>query len=242
MIGRGSRIHLPSNKLMFRVYDYTNATRLLGKTFAIKPRPTREQKEPSEGENRKEKVIRVEGFDVHINPAGKYIVPKVGDKIGMLTIEEYTQRIASCLIEKIKTIDELREFWVDPNKRKELIEILPDDGRGLPLLRELKGQQDYDLYDILAEIGFGIAPKKRRERAFAFQYKHKEWLNNLPQNTRNTLIALANQFEKGGIEELENTRIFQIADVDKAGGLSALKVLGRPSDIIIETKRRLLAG
>ena len=27
MVGRGTRLHPPTNKLMFRVYDYTNATR-----------------------------------------------------------------------------------------------------------------------------------------------------------------------------------------------------------------------
>jgi len=240
MMGRGSRIHLPTNKLMFRVYDYTNATRLLGKSFAVKPGPTREPKE--QAKERKEKVIRVEGFDVHINPAGKYIVTKVGDNMKMVTIEEYSQMITSRLTEKIKKIEELRDSWIDPRKRKELIDGLPDDGMGLRLLRELTERQDYDLYDILAEIGFGVAPKTRKERAFAFQYKHSRWLDSFPQETRATLIALVNQFEKGGIEELENPRIFQTPDVIRAGGLNALRILGKPHDIILETKRRLLAA
>ncbi|MHC1610501.1 MAG: DEAD/DEAH box helicase family protein [Candidatus Methanospirareceae archaeon] len=240
MMGRGSRIHLPTNKLMFRVYDYTNATRLLGKSFAVKPRPTREPKEPAK--ERKEKIIRVEGFDVHINPAGKYIVTKVGDNMKMVTIEEYSQMITSRLTEKIKKIEELRDSWIDPRKRKELIDGLPDDGMGLRLLRELTERQDYDLYDILAEIGFGVAPKTRKERAFAFQYKHGRWLDSFPQETRATLIALVNQFEKGGIEELENPRIFQTPDVIRAGGLNVLRILGKPHDIISETKRRLLAA
>ena len=33
MVGRGTRLHEPTNKLMFRVYDYTNATRLFGEEF-----------------------------------------------------------------------------------------------------------------------------------------------------------------------------------------------------------------
>jgi type I restriction enzyme R subunit len=240
MMGRGSRIHLPTNKLMFRVYDYTNATRLLGKSFAVKPSPAYESKEP-QGE-RKEKIIRVEGFDVHVNPAGKYIVTRVGDKMGMVTVEEYSQMISSSLTKKVKTIDELRDSWIDPKMRKELIDILPDDGRGLRLLRELTERKDYDFYDILAEIGFGIAPKSRAERAFAFEYKHRDWLDNFPQETKDTLIALAKQFEVGGIEELENQRVFDTPEVSKAGGLNALRHLGEPQKIILETKRRLLAG
>ncbi len=33
MVGRGTRLHPPSGKLMFRVYDYTNARRLFGQEF-----------------------------------------------------------------------------------------------------------------------------------------------------------------------------------------------------------------
>ena len=240
MMGRGSRIHLPTNKLMFRVYDYTNATRLLGKGFASRPSPTQELKEPEE--ERKEKIIRVEGFDVHINPAGTYIVTKVGDKLGMVTIEEYSQIMAAHLAKEVGTIDELRDCWIDPQKRKILINLLPDDGRGLRLLRELLKRQDYDLYDILAEIGFGIAPKDRRERVDALKYKHWEWLETLPEKTRATLIALSKQFGRGGIEELENPYVFNSPDVTKAGGLEALKILGEPKDIINETKKRLFAA
>jgi len=240
MMGRGSRIHLPTNKLMFRVYDYTNATRLLGEDFASHPSPTQETKEPRE--ERKEKIVRVEGFDVHINPAGTYIVTKVGDKLGMVTIEEYSQSIAVNLTKEVGTIDKLRELWIDPKKRNILINLLPDDGRGLRLLRELLKRQSYDLYDILAEIGFGIGPKDRCERVDALQYKHWEWLYALPEKTRATLVALSKHFEKGGIEELENPYVFNSPDVTRAGGLEALKILGKPKDIINETKKRLFAA
>jgi len=240
MMGRGSRMHLPTNKLMFRVYDYTNATRLLGKSFITKPKPSSEPKEPAE--ERKERIIRVEGFDVHINPAGKYVATKVGDKMGMVTIEEYTQMIASHLTQQIQTMDELRNFWIDPQKRKELIDTLPDDGKGLRLIQELTERKDYDYFDILAEIGFGMASKSRAERARAFEYKHKVWLDKFPQKTKDTLGALVTQFEKGGIEELENPLVFQTPEVIRAGGLEALKNLGTPQDIILETKKRLFAA
>ena len=37
MVGRGTRIDAPTGKLMFRVYDYTDATRLFGEDFITKP-------------------------------------------------------------------------------------------------------------------------------------------------------------------------------------------------------------
>jgi type I restriction enzyme R subunit len=147
MMGRGSRIHLPTNKLMFRVYDYTNATRLLGKDFKSRPSPSRESVGAIH-ESPKEKIIRVEGFDVHINPAGTYIVTKVGDRLGMVTIEEYKQKLAQHLIEEAKTLDDFRSLWIDPQKRKTLIGLLPDDGQGLRLIRELLKETEPSSEDI----------------------------------------------------------------------------------------------
>ena len=235
MLGRGSRIHAPTNKLMFRVYDYTNASRLLGEDFVTRNTPSHKKPEEPTGE----KILVVEGFDVHINPAGTYIVTDIDGKLGMATIEEYKEIIASKLSEEVKTFEEFRNYWIDPLRRKALLEFLPNDGAGVRMLRDLMNLKNCDLYDILAEIGFGVAPKSRKERVFALQYKYSDWFNNLPLNTRETLLALARQFEKGGIEELENHYIFEIPEVDKAGGLEALKLLGDPKDVILEVKRML---
>jgi len=239
MMGRGTRLHAPTNKLMFRVYDYTNASRLLGRGFVTRPTPTREPRELKEEE--KEKVIRVEGFDVHINPAGAYIVTQKEGRLSMVTVEEYREMLATRLAEEVKTLDDFRSIWIEPTERRDLIDKLPDDGRGVRLLREIMQWQEYDLYDVLSQIGYGMAPKTRKERIEALQYKHADWFKGLPPKTGNTLLALAQQFAKGGTEELENPYVLSAPEVRKAGGLEALKVLGEPKDIIHETKKRLFA-
>jgi type I restriction enzyme R subunit len=239
MMGRGTRLHPPTNKLMFRVYDYTNASRLLGRGFVTHPTPTREPKEREIEE--KEKVIRVEGFDVHINLAGAYIVTQKEGRLSMVTVEEYREMLAARLAEEVKTLDDFRSIWVEPADRGALIDKLPDDGRGVRLLREIMQWQEYDLYDVLSHIGYGTAPKTRQERVEALHYKHADWFRSLPSQTGDTLLALAQQFAKGGTEELENPYILSAPEVRKAGGLEALKVLGEPKDIILETKRRLFA-
>ncbi|MFV1951560.1 MAG: DEAD/DEAH box helicase family protein [Nitrospinota bacterium] len=237
MMGRGSRIHLPTNKLMFRVYDYTNATRLLGKDYLTKPTQPRPPGPPTPPE----KIIRVEGFDVHINPAGTYIVTEKEGRLTMVTVEEYKEKLAEHLVKEAKTFDDFHNCRINPQERKRLIDLLPDDGRGIRLLRELLNLKEYDLYDVLAEIGFGVAPKSRKKRVEALHYKHDTWFKSLPTHTANTLLALARQFERGGTEELENPHIFNAPDVIKEGGIEALKVLGDPKDIIDETKKRLFA-
>jgi len=218
---------------------FSNATRLLGKGFVTRPVPTRETREP-EGEG-KEKVIRVEGFDIHINSAGTYIVTQKEDKLSMVTVEEYREPLATHLVDEARTLDDFRSIWTEPTERRNLINKLPDDGRGVRLLREIMQWQEYDLYDVLTQIAYGMAPKTGKERVEALRYKHADWFQSLPPQTGNTLIALARQFAKGGTEELENPYVFSAPEVRKAGGLEALKVLGEPRDIISETKKRLFA-
>ena len=239
MLGRGSRIHAPTNKLMFRVYDYTNASRLLGEDFITRNSPSQEEKT---GEQRKEKVIKVEGFDVHINPAGTYIVTDVNGKLGKVTIEEYKEMISSKLKEEVRDLSQLQDYWIDPQKRRALIEFLPNGAAGIRMLQELLGLKDYDLYDLLAEIAFGIAPKSRKERVLSLEYKFSDWFNQLPKDAKATLLALAKQFEIGGTEELENRNVFDTPEVREAGGLQSLKILGDPKNIIYEVKRRLFAA
>ncbi|MEO0020367.1 MAG: hypothetical protein ABIK47_07010, partial [candidate division WOR-3 bacterium] len=91
----------------------------------------------------------------------------------------------------------------------------------------------------LAEIAYGMAPKTMQERVEALEYKHQEWLNQLPNRVRETLLAIARQFASGGTDELENPHIFEII---KKGGIQALREIGEPREIITETKRRLFAA
>ncbi|MEK7847207.1 MAG: type I restriction-modification enzyme R subunit C-terminal domain-containing protein, partial [Nitrospinota bacterium] len=214
-------------------------TRLLGKDLKSRPVPAQEHKGPVD--TPPEKIIRVEGFDVHVNPAGTYIVTEKDGRLAMVTVEEYKEKIAEHLIKEARTFDDFHQRWLNPQNRKHLLDLLPDGIQGIRLLQELLNQKDYDPYDVLAEIGYGVAPKDRKGRVDALNYKHNNWLKSLPPKTANTILALAKQFERGGTEELENPRIFETSDVVKAGGLDALKVLGDPKDVINEAKKRLFA-
>jgi len=103
-------------------------------------------------------------------------------------------------------------------------------------------KQDFDLYDVLAELGWGMNPRTRRDRALAFTYKHEDWINGLPNETGATIRAIARQFEFGGTEGLENPHIFQVKEVREAGGLSALLAAGDPAVLLREAKLRMFAA
>ena len=238
MVGRGTRIDPPSGKLMFRVYDYTDATRLFGDKFITRaPSERKEEKEPRS----RQPVIQVEGFDVRVTDAGHFILTEVNGKAMPVTVEEYKERLAAKLVEQAPTLENFREAWVHPDARKELLGNLPDAGRSPLLVRALEEMDDYDLYDVLAELGYGLAPRTRPERAEAFTYKHGNWLMTLPPQAAETLKALASQFAKAGTDGLESPKVFQTPEVVKAGGLQALSALGNPAKVLLETKERMFA-
>jgi len=239
MVGRGTRIYAPDGKLMFRVFDYTDATRLFGREFVEKYRPPRERRPPKTAEEPAERVLWVEGFQVRVTDAGRYIVTEEEGKALPVTVEEYKERLAARLVEEAPTLEKFRGVWIVPPRRRELISYLPDAGRSAPVVRSLEGMLDYDLYDVLAELGYGMAPKTRGDRADAFNYKQANWLKEMPPATAAVIQAIAGQFAKAGTEGLENPAVFDTPEVLKAGGLAALKSLGKPSQILMETKERM---
>lgn len=245
MVGRGTRIDTPTNKLMFRVYDYTEATDLFGGKLIT--RPPAAHTGPGAGPEliappEPEPPISVEGFEVHITDAGRYIVADVDGAAQAIPVEEYKARLAARLVQETPTLAEFRTRWIRPEERLALIAGLLASGCSPNVVRLVDEKNDYDLYDVLAELGWGLAPRTRRERTLAFTYKHEDWLNGLPPAAAATLRAIAGQFEVGGTDGLESQNIFNVRAVARAGGVRGLSQAGQPAELLLEAKRRMFAA
>lgn len=245
MVGRGTRLHAPSNKLMFKVYDYTNATRLFGEDF--KTKFTEKEGKPSDvtwvDGAEAQRAIEVHGLDVRVTTAGIYILTTndEGETVPV-TLEEYKQKLAARLVEEIPNLDAFRETWVEPVERREMIGHLPDSGRSPLLVRTLSDMDDYDLYDVMADLAYGLAPRTMVERADAFSYKHREWLDGIPEGASKAILAIASQFAKGGTDNLENPDIFKTPEVISAGGAIALQEYGDAADALRQAKLRMFTA
>ncbi len=146
-----------------------------------------------------------------------------------MPLEEYKAQLAARLVAQVATLQDFRGRWIDPPSRQELLDVLVSAGYSPNLVRLVDEKEDYDLYDVLAELGWGMRPRTRHDRTLAFTYKHEEWLDTLPPNTAATIKALAGQFERGGTESLENPQVFQTPEVRAVGGLAALQAAGKPA-------------
>ena len=243
MVGRGTRLDVTTNKLMFTMYDYTEARKLFGEAFLTKLQPKSEGGgEPLTPPRPPEPIITVEGLDVEITDAGRYILTTVDGKAMPVSVEKYQEQLISRLVIAAPTPDRFRRHWVAPDERRELINVLVNGGVSPMVVKLVRDMQDYDLYDVLAELGYGLNPRTRMMRVIEFSMKQQQWLNDMPARTAATINAIAQQFIASGIEGLENPTIFQVPEVVRAGGLPALKLLGKPMEIIQETKVRLFAA
>jgi type I restriction enzyme R subunit len=248
MVGRGSRTGEPrGSKALFRLYDYTNATRLFGEEFASRPTPSTDEGSDGQGATTDEaqerpRVIQVEGFSVQVEGGGhSVLIERDGNEV-LVPLEAYKEQLADRLEAEAASIDDLRETWVVPKERRQLLGQLPGGEGAVRLIRHLEDQGECDLYDVLAELGYGVAAKSRAERAVAFDYKNRQWLRQLPESARGVLKAIAGQFAKGGIEELETESLFDERSVITAGGIEGLVgAPDKPEALIQSTKERILA-
>jgi type I restriction enzyme R subunit len=243
MVGRGTRLDPATGKLMFRVYDYTDATRLFGAGFKTRLRPAPTERPDIEVDPPAPSPIAEveEGISVQVTDAGRFIVAGVDGKAMPIPAEEYRQRLAARLVEQARTLDEFRAKWIVPDERSKLMEYMrPYSPKALRAVEEM---EDYDLYDVLADVGYGMSPHTRLERTESFGYKQADWLGQMPPATAKTVQAIAAQFARGGTEGLESNQLLQTPEVRNAGGLNALKALGRPArEVLNETKERIFAA
>jgi type I restriction enzyme R subunit len=248
MLGRGTR--LDDGKLMFRVYDYTDATRLLGEEFITALNKTKNKEiidsddDDDNGDDEPPKVVpQAAKIAFTVQDAGHYVLMNVDGRHVKVSVEEYKQKIAEQLLKEAATIDKFRASWIHPQERQDLMNHLVAAGVSPVQVQNIGDMIDYDLYDVLAEIAYGINPRRRQERVFAFTYKHEEWLESLPKETSATIKAIIEPFTNGGTEELENPNVLKMPSVEQAGGMKALQATGKqPFEVLQEAKERLFAA
>ncbi|HRJ08889.1 MAG TPA: DEAD/DEAH box helicase family protein [Prosthecobacter sp.] len=240
MLGRGTRLDPDSGKMMFRVFDYTEATALLGRDFLTKFKggASRQKQKPPPAEP----PAVVEGVMIRIEPTGRYLTATVEGRHARVTLEQYREHIAQRLIAQAGSIADFRRLWVLPPERRSLIDSIVRGGFSPRALQVAEEAAECDLYDVLGEVGYGIVRQTRADRAYAFTYKQQPWLQLMPPPTAATVKAIANQFSLGGTEALETPHIFDAPMVVKAGGIPALRLFDEPAKLLTGTKERLFAA
>ncbi len=131
-----------------------------------------------------------------------------------ISAAEFIERLFGELPEFFKDEDELRRVWSWPDTRKALLQSLSEKGFGGEQLTEMRKMIDAeksDLFDVLAYIGFALAPITREERVTS---RRAGIVARYDSKLQAFLDFVLSQYVKQGVEEL---------DQDKLGKLLELK-------------------
>src|SRR5439155_20085260 len=143
------------------------ATRLLGEAFVTRPPAG---KKPGGGGGDDDgppppppeppaPTVWVDGFSPIVNDLGRFVGTMVDGRLGMVPLEDFKRGMAAALAKEAPTLADFRARWVDPPTRRELLDTLVSAGYPPQVVRLIDDMQDYDLYDVIASVGYGLDPK-----------------------------------------------------------------------------------
>ncbi|HHB77448.1 MAG TPA: restriction endonuclease subunit R, partial [Desulfobulbus sp.] len=129
--------------------------------------------------------------------------------------------------------------WIASQKRRAFIDHLLGDNFSPELIREIDEVADFDLYDFFGHHGYHARALRRAERGDLYISITQSWFAGIDANAATGLQGFGHQFALGGTEALETPSLWDVPEISQAGGLSALRVMGKPVDVMHEAKERL---
>lgn len=247
MVGRGTRIHEETQKYKFWLYDYTDVSLLFGTDFITKPpRPGSGGSGGNGGgggtdggDDDGPKVAEMRGEFTVINPEGHFILSRRDGRDTPIPIDEYRREVIQRVVSEAHSLDEFRALWIEQQKRQQLINHLLGDNFNPDAIRDIDQMNDFDLYDFFGKYGYHARALKRPERGALFINQNQSWFDGMASHTATVLKGLGHQFAQGGTDALESANLWEVPEIKVAGGLSALRVLGAPAQVMHDAKARL---
>jgi type I restriction enzyme R subunit len=253
MLGRGTRIDEPTQKYKFWLYDYTGVTDLFGTDFITAAHQPRTKKTGGDDEGGAGNTsgpgdplplpeVRT-GRDGTVILQGRAILQRreVDGVLRdvMIPVDEYRAEMIARVLAEAATLTELRSLWVETQKRRALIDHLLGAQYSPDTVRELMNLGECDHFDLFAHYGYREKALKRPEREAAYLAGHEAWFVSGGPKAAMVLRGLGHQFGAGGSDALESPMLWEVPELKRAGGLTALMALGRPVDVMREAKTRL---
>lgn len=247
MVGRGARIHEETDKYKFWLYDYTDVTLLFGTDFITNPpRPGGGSGSGGDDEGGggggggdAPAVAEIGGQRVIINAEGRFILSRREGRDVPIPVEEYRREMIQRVLSEAHDLSEFRGLWIEREKRLQLIKHLLGDNFSPDLIRDIDQMNEYDLYDFFGYHGFKARALKRPERGELYISGNQSWFDSMDRKAAIVLKGLGGQFAMNGTEALETPALWEVPEIKNAGGLNALRSLGKPADVMHDAKIKL---
>nr|VFJ92352.1 MAG: type I restriction enzyme, R subunit [Candidatus Kentron sp. H]VFJ93320.1 MAG: type I restriction enzyme, R subunit [Candidatus Kentron sp. H]VFK00111.1 MAG: type I restriction enzyme, R subunit [Candidatus Kentron sp. H] len=249
MVGRGARIHEETQKYKFWLYDYTDVTRLFGADFISKPPRPSGGKDDGEGPDpgpgpspEPPSIAEMGGQTVIINPRGRFILVRRHGRATPIPVDEYRRAVIGRVLSEAHDLHDFRALWIEAPQRRRLMAHLLRENLSPEAIREIDEMNDFDLYDFLSHHGYHAQALTRLARGEWYIAHNKNWFERMDDKAAIVLKSFGHQFAQGGTETLESGSLWDVPEIKRAGGMDALRVLGKPVEVMREAKVRLFGG
>lgn len=148
-----------------------------------------------------------------------------------LSVPQFIEKLFGHLPELFKDEDELRKLWSKPDTRRKLLEGLAEKGYGdeeLDEVRRLINAEKSDLFDVLAYIGFTLAPITREERV---ETRKDQIFTQYDEKLQTFLDFVLSEYVKEGVGELDEAKLPGLLKLKYGGTHDAVDQLGELTQI-----------
>jgi len=158
----------------------------------------------------------VDGGGVEIAATVIFDLDTEGRRLRMIKLADYAG-------EKVRTLwrtpDELRDLWVDVDRRDELIAELGKRGIELSALGEAAKMPDADPLDLLCHLAFQSPVRTRKERAAKLKDDPSAFLGKYSKEAREILTAMLGKYEDHGTDQFSIPAILEVPPISSYGNI-----------------------
>lgn len=149
-----------------------------------------------------------------------------------MSAQQFVEALYGELPGLFKDEDELRAIWSAPDTRKKLLDGLAEKGFGRDQLAEMQkiiDAENSDIFDVLANVAYALAPLSRQERATQAKTIISGQFNDRQQAFLDFVLG---HYVSVGVEELDLAKLTPLLRLKYHDSIAdAVADLGRPEEI-----------
>ena len=243
IIGRGTRVFEPKDKMWFSIIDYRKATRLfedlewdgppveittekqeaitkekeeklLKKAEEMKKKQAEKRSEGGQNEPKKIRKYHIEGQEIKVCGESVWIFDQSIKGHRFITYQDYTGETVRRLINEEQR--DLYQIWTNPERRQHFVKKLEKRGVTFENLREItQTYKKIDAFDLLMHFAFNANAKTRIERINTI--RKKAFLERFPEKARVVLDVILDHYGEHGYQELDGIGVLSTPKFEKFG-------------------------
>ncbi|MGO8950674.1 MAG: EcoAI/FtnUII family type I restriction enzme subunit R [Ktedonobacterales bacterium] len=149
-----------------------------------------------------------------------------GRKLRTVQLTEYTGEQVRTLS---RSVDDLRNRWVEVQQRTAIIDALEERGIDLEHLAAVMQQQEADPFDLLCHLAFSAHVHTRHERADRLRKEQRQFFARYAAEARAVLDAILDQYATYGPTELVLPDVLRLPAIAQRGNvLEIAELFGGP--------------